>query len=81
MSRPKVALCGAGMISGAHGAAARFLQMPVVAVASRTPERADERATQMQSTAVSYEQLPMGADIEFADQVTLREALAGRRQL
>lgn len=24
--------------------------------------------------------LPMGADIEFADQVTLREALAGRRQ-
>lgn len=25
--------------------------------------------------------LPMGADIEFADQVTLREALAGRRQL
>lgn len=25
--------------------------------------------------------LPMGADIEFADQVTLREALSGRRQL
>ena len=25
--------------------------------------------------------LPMGADIEFADQVTLREALAGRRNL
>lgn len=25
--------------------------------------------------------LPMGADIEFADQVTLREALAGRRTL
>lgn len=25
--------------------------------------------------------LPMGADIEFADQVTLREALAGRRSL
>lgn len=25
--------------------------------------------------------LPMGADIEFADQVTLREALAGRRDL
>ena len=25
--------------------------------------------------------LPMGADIEFADQVTLREALAGRREL
>lgn len=25
--------------------------------------------------------LPMGADIEFADQVTLREAIAGRRSL
>ena len=25
--------------------------------------------------------LPMGADIEFADQVTLREAVAGRREL
>ncbi len=25
--------------------------------------------------------LPMGADIEFADQVTLREAIAGRRKL
>ena len=25
--------------------------------------------------------LPMGADIEFADQITLREALAGRRSL
>jgi len=25
--------------------------------------------------------LPMGADIEFADQVTLREAVAGRRKL
>jgi recombination protein RecR len=25
--------------------------------------------------------LPMGADIEFADQVTLKEALAGRRDL
>lgn len=25
--------------------------------------------------------LPMGADIEFADQVTLKEALSGRRQL
>jgi recombination protein RecR len=25
--------------------------------------------------------LPMGADIEFADQVTLREAIAGRREL
>jgi recombination protein RecR len=25
--------------------------------------------------------LPMGADIEFADQTTLREAIAGRRSL
>ena len=58
-----VALCGAGMISGAHGAAALFMQMPVVAVASRTAERAAERATQMHSTPVTYDQLPAGADI------------------
>ena len=58
-----VALCGAGMISGAHGAAALFMQMPVVAVASRTAERAAERAAQMHSTAVTYDQLPAGADI------------------
>lgn len=63
MARKSVALCGAGMISGAHGAAARYLNMAVVAVASRTPERAAERASQLQSTAVTYDQLPAGADI------------------
>ena len=40
---------------------------------------------QLQGTGASVTRLahglPMGADIEFADQVTLREALAGRRQL
>ncbi|CAB4885265.1 unannotated protein [freshwater metagenome] len=69
-NQPLVALWGAGMISGAHGAAARFLDMPITAVASRTAERATERATQLQSVAVTYNQLhdrlhdrlPGGAD-------------------
>jgi predicted dehydrogenase len=51
------------MISGAHGAAARLLNMPVVAVASRTAARAAERAQQLQSVAVTYDQLPAGAKI------------------
>lgn len=83
MSRPSIALWGAGMISGAHGAAARFLDMPVVAVASRTATRAAERAEQLQSKAVTYDQLPAGADIvvvstppqhHAADTLTLLEA-------
>ena len=37
--------------------------MPVVAVASRTAERAGERATQLQSVAATYAELPAGADI------------------
>ena len=51
------------MISGAHGAAAKFLEMPIVAVASRTAERAAERAAQLQSVAATYDKLPAGADI------------------
>ncbi len=62
-TRPTIALWGAGMISGAHGAAALFLDMPILAVASRTPERATERAQQLQSTAATYDQLPGDADI------------------
>ena len=51
------------MISGANGAAARFLNMPIAAVASRTAERATERATQLQSVAATYAELPAGADV------------------
>jgi myo-inositol 2-dehydrogenase / D-chiro-inositol 1-dehydrogenase len=53
--RPSVVLYGAGMISRAHGAAARFNTMPVVAVASRTAARATERAAEFGSRPVSYD--------------------------
>lgn len=51
------------MISGAHTLAAQFLGMPVVAVASRSAEKANERAEQLQAKALSYTQLPGGAEI------------------
>lgn len=60
--RPTVALCGAGTASFAHLAAARHLGLPVVAVASRSPERARERAEQVGARAISYAELPAGAD-------------------
>jgi predicted dehydrogenase len=58
-----VALCGAGMIAGAHAAAARQQGHQVVAVASRTPERAAALAGTFGARAVSYEHLPAGADV------------------
>lgn len=51
------------MISLAHAAAAKALDWPVVAVASRTPERAASVAGIAEARAVSYAQLPAGADI------------------
>ena len=58
-----LALCGAGMIAGAHAAAARHLGVPVVAVASRSAERASAVAEQFAATAVPYEALPAGASL------------------
>lgn len=60
---PSVGLWGAGMISGAHGAAAGFLKMPIVGVASRTPERAATQAERLSTVTLSYADLPGGADI------------------
>jgi myo-inositol 2-dehydrogenase/D-chiro-inositol 1-dehydrogenase len=60
---PRIALWGAGMISGAHGAAASFLQMPITGIASRTPERAATQAERLHTIAVTYAQLPGDADI------------------
>jgi predicted dehydrogenase len=51
------------MISGAHGVAAHLLQMPIMGVASRSAERASERADQLHAPAITYAQLPAGADI------------------
>jgi predicted dehydrogenase len=61
--RPTVALCGAGMVSGVHASAAALLGVPVVAVASRTEERARAVATRVGGRAVAYDRLPADADI------------------
>ena len=58
-----IALCGAGMISGAHAMAAHVLGIPVVAVASRSQEKSAERANQLNAKSVAYSQLPSGADV------------------
>jgi predicted dehydrogenase len=50
------------MISMAHAAAASALGHPVVAVASRTPERATSVASRLGATAVGYDDLPGSAD-------------------
>jgi myo-inositol 2-dehydrogenase / D-chiro-inositol 1-dehydrogenase len=62
-SAPSIGLWGAGMISGAHGAAARLLQMPIVGVASRTRARAASQAERLKTTALSYDDLPGEAEI------------------
>lgn len=59
----KIALCGAGWIAMAHAAAARRLGHELVAVASRTPERAAAFASTFSTTAVGYDDLPHGAEI------------------
>ena len=59
----RVALCGAGWISAAHAAAARCNGDELIAVASRTSARAAEQATQFRTKAVTYAELPAGADI------------------
>jgi len=51
------------MISGAHAAAATLLGMPIVGVASRSTDRAAEQAAQLRTVALTYGDLPAGADI------------------
>lgn len=58
-----IALCGAGMISHAHVAAARHLGMDIVAIASRSEKRRIQRASELATRSVAYEALPAGADI------------------
>ncbi|MEO6126083.1 MAG: Gfo/Idh/MocA family oxidoreductase [Ilumatobacteraceae bacterium] len=60
---PSIGLYGAGMISGAHAAAATLLQMPIVGVASRSVERAEQQAGRLRTKALSYAELPGGADV------------------
>ncbi len=63
MSRPRIALCGAGMIAMAHAAAAQHLGYEVVAVASRTRARAEKVAATFGARVVGYDDLPAGADV------------------
>jgi myo-inositol 2-dehydrogenase/D-chiro-inositol 1-dehydrogenase len=58
-----VAFAGAGAISAVHGLAAKAVGLTTVAVASRDPARAAERAGQMGARAVRYADLPAGADL------------------
>ena len=61
----ELAFAGAGHISVVHALAAQALAGVTVVgpVASRTPARAAERAGQVGGRAVTYDQLPDGADV------------------
>jgi predicted dehydrogenase len=63
MKQRRVGLCGAGMIAAAHALAADRAGWKVVAVASRTAERARAAAKQVGARAVGYGELPAGADM------------------
>lgn len=58
----KLAFAGAGTISVVHAMAAAGVKAEIVAVASRTSERATERAAQFGAQVVAFEDLPAGAD-------------------
>jgi predicted dehydrogenase len=58
----KLAFAGAGTISVVHVMAAAGAKAEIVAVASRTSERATERAGQVGAQVVAFEDLPAGAD-------------------
>ena len=57
-----LAFAGAGAISVAHAIAADAIGARITSVASRTPERAAERAGQVGARAVTYDDLPSGAE-------------------
>jgi predicted dehydrogenase len=60
----RLAFAGAGHISVVHGLAARAVPgVTVTRVASRTPERAAERARQVGAAACAYDELPGDADV------------------
>ncbi len=76
------ALAGAGWISAVHGLAVQALPGGrVVAVASRTPARAAQRADETGGEVVSYEDLPAGADIVIVATPPARHAVDALRAL
>jgi predicted dehydrogenase len=58
-----IAFAGAGAISAVHGLAAKAVGLTITAVASRRPDNAAARAEQMGARAVTYGDLPAGADL------------------
>lgn len=58
-----MALAGAGMISMIHALAAEAIEFPILAVASRTPAHASERAGQIGCRTIEFGDLPAGADL------------------
>lgn len=62
MARPTIALCGAGMIAAVHAACADELGLRVVAVASRTRERAAQLAEPFRAAVVDYVDLVGSVD-------------------
>jgi predicted dehydrogenase len=62
MARPTIAFCGAGMIAAVHAACADELGLRVVAVASRTRERAARLAEPFRAAAVDYVDLAGAVD-------------------
>jgi hypothetical protein len=58
-----MAFAGAGMISMIHALAAEAIEFPILAVASRTPAHASERAGQIGCRTIEYGDLPAGADL------------------
>ena len=61
--QPRVALYGAGWIAQAHAAATRLNGYQLVAVASRSVERAADQAVALGTRAVTYADLPGDADV------------------
>ena len=58
-----IALCGAGTIAGVHALVVRETSDRIVAVASRTRDRAQRLADSAGAEVVGYDDLPAGADI------------------
>lgn len=76
------ALAGAGWISAVHGLAIRTLPgARVVAVASRTEASASARAAETGGRAVTYEELPAGADIVIVATPPARHAADALRAM
>lgn len=79
--RATVALCGAGMVSAAHAATAALLGLPVLSVASRTPERAREVARRVGGRPATFDTLAIDADLVVVATPPSRHLLDARSAL